>query len=137
MNANVIDESIRRDILAQMSAGESIRAICRKPGMPHVATVMRNLAADREFSEQYARAMLVRADMKFEELDDIGQKAEETESAVKVAGLRLKADNIKWQLARMNAKKYGDKMAIGGDPDNPLRVETVVRTIVDPSKREA
>jgi hypothetical protein len=71
---------------------------------------MRDLAADPDFSEQYARAMLVRADLKFDELDEIGQTAEETDSAVKIAGLRLKADNIKWQLARMNAKKYGDKL---------------------------
>lgn len=133
----MIGESVRRDILKMMASGESLRAICRMPGMPSRSHVMETIAGDADFADQYARAMLVRADVKFEELDEIGQKAEETESAVKVAGLRLKADNIKWQLARMNAKKYGDKVAVSGDPDNPLRVETVVRTIVDPSKREA
>ena len=46
----------------------------------------------------------------FEELDDVSEEAVKAETAVEVAGLRLKADNIKWKLARMNAKKYGDKL---------------------------
>ena len=62
------------------------------------------------FREQYARAFQLRADAKFEELDDVSDEAVNADSAVQVQGLRLKADNIKWQLARMNAKKYGDKV---------------------------
>ena len=43
-------------------------------------------------------------------LDDVSEQAVKAETAVEVAGLRLKADNIKWKLARMNAKKYGDRL---------------------------
>ena len=78
--------------------------------MPALRTVMQWLEKHDDFAQQYARAMLLRADAKFDELDDLSEEAEKAESAVKVQGLRLKADNLKWQLARMNAKKYGDRM---------------------------
>ena len=110
-------QSIRADILAEIATGRSLRSVCRDEGMPSIRQVMVWLDEDEEFAQQYARAMLVRADVKFDELDEVSQKAEDCESAVKVAGLRLKADNIKWQLARMNAKKYGDRTTteVNGD----------------------
>lgn len=110
-------ESTRADILRLMMQGESLSAICRQPGMPTRETVCAWLREDAEFSDGYARAVLVRADVKFEELDDVSEEAANAKSAVKVAGLRLKADNIKWQLARMNATKYGDRTTteVNGD----------------------
>lgn len=107
------------EIIARMAAGESLRSVCRTPGFPAPSTVIGWTVADAVFGEQYARACEARADTYFDRLDDIGDAAEAAESAVTVAGLRLKADNIKWQLARMAPKKYGDKLAIGGADDLP------------------
>lgn len=98
----------RTRVLEQIAAGESLRSICQKEGLPHIATVMRWLE-DETFREQYAHAIDMRARVKFEELDDVSEDAAAAESAVKIAGLRLKSDNIKWQLARMHAR-YGDKI---------------------------
>ena len=64
--------------------------------------------------------MVIRADRKFEELDDVSEKAALAKKAVTVQGLRLKADNIKWMIARMNSKKYGDRTVVAGDPGAPL-----------------
>ena len=97
-------------ICARMAEGASLRSVCRSEGMPSTSTVMRWLDEDAEFREQYARAMNMRADVKFEELDDVSEDAVMAESAVKIAGLRLKADNIKWQLGKMSPKKYGEKI---------------------------
>ena len=121
-------------ICARIAEGESLRAVCRDIKSPSIAEVMRWLAneANANFREQYARAILLRADAKFEELDDVSEEAVSADSAVKVQGLRLKADNIKWQLARMNAKKYGDKMALAGDAENPVVFEKIVREIIRP-----
>ena len=66
--------------------------------------------------------------MLFRSLDDVSADAVKAETAVEVAGLRLKADNIKWKLARMSPK-YSDKIDLnhGGQPDNPI---TVVETVI-------
>jgi len=96
--------------------------------------VMKWLNSQESFADQYARAIILRADAKFDELDDVSEEAAEADSAVKVQGLRLKADNIKWQLARMNAKKYGDKIQAEhtGADGGPLKFEEIRRTVVDP-----
>ena len=80
-------KSIRADILAEIASGRSLRSVCRDEGMPSIRQAMAWLDADEDFAQQYARAMLVRADVKFDELDEVSQKAEDCESAVKVAGL--------------------------------------------------
>lgn len=103
-------------VFARMALGSSLRAACEAEGLK-VPTVMLWVDEDPTLAEQYTRAMLARADAKFEELDDVSEQATKAESAVEVQGLRLKADNIKWQLARMNARKYGEKLAIGGAED--------------------
>jgi hypothetical protein len=82
--------------------------------------------------ERYARAMQARADAMFEDLADVSEEAVTAETAVQVQGLRLKADNIKWMAAKMAPKKYGDKLELAGDKDNPL----VVSWPVAPPKLE-
>lgn len=82
-------------------------------------TVLAWIDGDEERAENYARARDARAEITFESLDDVSKEAVDADTAVKVAGLRLKADNIKWKLARMAPKKYGDKMQVGGADDLP------------------
>ena len=128
------------DLICQRLAdGESLRAVCRDLKSPSITEVMRWLGdeANANFREQYARAFILRADAKFEELDDVSEEAVSADSAVKVQGLRLKADNIKWQLARMNAKKYGDKIeqTVQGQDGGPVKMEATIR-FVKPEPRE-
>lgn len=73
-------------------------------------TVANWVNGDPVRSEHYARAREDRADLYFDQLDDVSELAVTAATPVEVAGLRLKADNMKWKLARMNAKKYGDKL---------------------------
>jgi hypothetical protein len=63
--------------------------------------------------------MAIRAECKFDELDDVSALAVSAETAIQVAGLRLKADNIKWQIVKILPKKYGEKLALGGADDLP------------------
>lgn len=111
-------------ICERMAGGTSLRAILAEEGMPGYSTVMTWLNERPLFRDNYAHAILMRAEVKFHELDDVSEEAVMAETAVQVNGLRLKADNIKWQLARMNSKKYGDRTTLAGDPDAPLQVAT-------------
>ena len=65
-------------ICTRMGEGESLRSICRDDAMPALSTVFRWLAGDREFQEQYARAMDARATLLAEEILQISDVAAAT-----------------------------------------------------------
>ncbi|WP_368936078.1 ubiquitin carboxyl-hydrolase [Proteus penneri] len=96
------------DVCALIADGESLRSVCKRPGMPNTTKVMRWLREYHDFREQYAKAMESRADDVFEELFDIADDV--TEEPAAVAKARLRIDTRKWALARMSPKKYGDKV---------------------------
>lgn len=111
-------------ICQQIAGGMSLRAWAASNGFAQ-QTVVDWIGSDEARSVHYARAREEREEAKFESLEDIGEQAARAETAVEVAGLRLKADNLKWMLARMSPKKYGDKLELAGDPKAPLTVEIV------------
>ncbi|WP_313382820.1 ubiquitin carboxyl-hydrolase [Pantoea sp.] len=100
---------VAADICSLLADGESLRKVCDRPGMPNKATVFRWLAQHDEFRDQYAKATETRADAIFEEMFDIADNVAEEAAAVGKARLRI--DTRKWALARMNPKKYGDKVS--------------------------
>lgn len=100
---------VAADICSLLADGESLRKVCERPGMPAKATVFRWLAQHVEFRDQYAKATETRADTIFEEMFEIADEVAEEAAAVGKARLRI--DTRKWALARMNPKKYGDKVS--------------------------
>ncbi len=96
------------DICTLLADGESLRDVCRHPGMPNKATVFRWLAENEVFRDQYAKATDVRADVIFDEIIDIADSTEA--DAAEVAKSRLKIDARKWVLSRMAPKKYGERI---------------------------
>lgn len=100
---------VAADICSLLADGESLRKVCDRPGMPNKATVFRWLAQHEEFCDQYAKATETRADAIFEEMFDIADTV--TEEAAAVGKARLRIDTRKWALARMNPRKYGDKVS--------------------------
>ena len=100
---------VAADICSLLTDGESLRKVCERQGMPNKATVFRWLAQHDEFRDQYAKATETRADAIFEEMFDIADEVAEEAAAVGKARLRI--DTRKWALARMNPKKYGDKVS--------------------------
>lgn len=105
-------------ICEHVSGGESLLSWCNANKFAY-NTVLNWIEGNTERSANYARARDVREEQKFDDLETIGDQAACSESAVQVAGLRLKADNLKWKLARMNPKRFGDKVQHGGADDLP------------------
>lgn len=123
-------------------AGESLRSICRDDSMPARSTVHLWLAKDKGFSDHYARACDVRAEEVFDEMFEIADDAtndfmaQGEDGAWKVNGenvqrSRLRIDTRKWALARMNPKKYGEKIVneVVGKDGGPI-----VSTQIDAKK---
>jgi len=96
-------------ILSMMAEGESLRKCCKALDVP-IGTFLGWVDADSALAEQYAGARARMLDAQAEDLEEIGDQAAAAESAVEVAGLRLKSDNRKWLLSKLAPKKYGDKL---------------------------
>ena len=135
------DKEIFNTILARMMEGQSLSEICRADDMPARSTVNLWLASDPELSDKYARAAEVRADVLFDELMDIaddgtndwmerktadGSTGETVLNGEHVQRSRLRIDARKWALSKMQPKKYGDKLELGGTgPSGEIIFQTV------------
>lgn len=105
-------------VFALMAEGESLRKACAACGVPY-NTFLGWVDADPALADQYTRARAAMLDAQAEMLEDIADQAISATTAVEVAALRLKSDNRKWLLSKLAPKKYGDKLAIGGDDGMP------------------
>ena len=143
----VFTDEIAARICEEIADGRSLRSIvANDDGMPARSTVFKWLSENKQFSDLYARAKDAQADVLFEEILDIADEATTTVKSlgdgdevvvfdnVAVQRNRLRVDARKWMAGKLRPKKYGDKLEIAGDPDAPVKIETIKRVIVDPAK---
>ncbi len=103
-------------ICALLAAGDSLLKICEMKGMPTYRSVMRWVIKHEEFCHKYEMARKVQRERWAEEIIDIPDN-----SRGDVQRARLRVDSRKWVLARLEPRKYGDKMDFtsGGDKMAP------------------
>jgi hypothetical protein len=129
-------------ICLRIAEGESLREIVRSEGMPERATVYDWLLKKPDFADQYTRAREEQADTLADEIIAI---ADEQPEIIPVLDKRTgeliehKLDNafLQWQKNRIDArkwtamklkpKKYGERVALAGDADSPIKVEAEVQ----------
>lgn len=128
-------------ICERLADGESLRSICSSDGMPRQTTVFRWLAAHAEFRERYARAREAQADALFDECLEIADDAR-NDWMVKngkdsvgwelngehVQRSKLRIDARRWMAAKLQPKRYGDKVEVE---------QTGTLTIVTKEQRDA
>lgn len=124
----IFTQELADNICERIAGGESLRKISRDDDMPPVGTVLRWVAHDPIFREQYEAAMEQRAEYLFEEMFEIADETKldtiETETGERpnaewISRSRLRVDVRKWALSKMMPKKYGDKIQVGGAEDLP------------------
>lgn len=119
---------IAQHIIEQLSDGIPLRHICRADNMPAWRTVHDWIARDPILSASIARARELGADAIAEEcLTIMDEKPLEVED--EAGNRRYDPGSINWNknrveqrlklLAKWQPKKYGDKLALGGDADAP------------------
>lgn len=127
-------------ICARIASGESLRTICETESMPASSTVFLWLSKHAEFSEQYARAREAQTEALAEDILEIADDARNdwmerkhgdvvswVENGEAMQRSRLRVDARKWLMAKMAPKKYGDKVAIGGDADGaPITIRQII-----------
>lgn len=104
-------------ICARLAAGEPLVRICRDESLPDVVTVYRWIAAYEDFRNMYARAREDQADTLADEIAEIADSEDDPNKA------RVRIDARKWVAAKLKPRKYGEKLALAGDSEQPIRHE--------------
>ena len=118
-------EKILSDIFFNIAEGNTLRKQLKKHKISS-STFFKWIDSDEEKAKQYARALQLRAEAKFESIEeDYSEKPKiDPETGRIDTGWvqlqRLKIDAKKWELGKLNPKKYGDKIDItsGNKPIN-------------------
>jgi len=80
--------------------------------MPAISTVYLWLGKHQPFVEQYTRAKSDAADAMSEDILDISDDKD-----IDPNHKRIMVDTRKWLASKLKPKRYGDKLALGGDAD--------------------
>ena len=127
-------EIIARQVFNEMRQGLSAYKACVKVGLPQ-STLSRWLDEDRSLAEDYARAREELHEFIAAEILAIADApVPSTEKGGVDPGAiqkqRLQVDARKWLLSKLAPKKWGDKIEVSGDADNPLKIERIERVVV-------
>lgn len=112
------DPLLADEVLWLVAMGQSVRDIARMPGMPDESTIRYWSFADIDgFFPRYTRAKRGQMDVLVDSILDIAndQTAEPNDRRVRI-------DAIKWLASKFYPERFGDKLQVSGDPENPLRV---------------
>jgi hypothetical protein len=129
-----VDDETFQAILDDVAAGEFGYKACNAHGIPH-GTFWRILANDPARMETYTRArdhLLDRIADQIIELSDICRDGVRTKTypdgtVERITGdmierAKLQVDSRKWLLSKLAPKKYGDKLELSGDANNPIAI---------------
>jgi hypothetical protein len=118
------NDEIAEKICEHLAAGWSLVRTCQQEGYPNASTVFTWQQKHPEFREKYEDAQQRRTEFLSEQLTDI---ADETTGDVQRDKLRV--DTRKWVLARMNPKRWGDRVET--NHTGSVEIQQIKRTIVD------
>jgi len=119
-------------VLDGMRNGLSAFKACQVAGVPQ-STFSRWCDDDATLAESYARAREDLIERMATEIMDISDQdvgiTDGKKDWAAVQKHKLQVDSRKWLLSKLAPKKYGDKLELSGDNENPL-VHRIERLIV-------
>ena len=127
----VFDQKVADIICIGLSEGMSLRQILKADTtgvLPAQSTVYEWLLRQPAFAEQYARAREEQADTNADEIleiaDEMPPKFTDDKGRVYldqtyILWQKQRIEARKWTAMKLRPKKYGDKLALGGDADAP------------------
>jgi hypothetical protein len=119
-------------VLDGMRNGLSAFKACQDAGVPQ-STFSRWCDDDATLAESYARAREDLIERMATEIMDISDQdvgiTDGKKDWAAVQKHKLQVDSRKWLLSKLAPKKYGDKLELSGDNENPL-VHKIERLIV-------
>ncbi len=121
--------AICQAVLQGMRDGLSAFKSCQAAGVPH-STFMTWLKEDKELADNYAHAredLIERMANEVLELADseVPETGDGKRDWQAIQQRKLQVDSRKWLLSKLAPKKYGDRLELAGDKENPLQVQTI------------
>ena len=133
-------QEIEDDICARLSRGEPLRAICRTEGYPEWVTVYNWMESREGFSERVALARengveaiaqdtlaMIDAEPRYIEDAKGGTRID----AGYVQWLKLRTEQRMKLLACWSPNRYGNRVQVAGDKDNPLQMNIQATEMFD------
>jgi hypothetical protein len=130
---------IAEEIVQRLSEGEPLRQICRDDHMPEWRSIYNWMAQNEELSAAIAHAREIGQDAIAEDI--LSEISDEPERILSEGGgridsgyvqlIRARADIKLKLLAKWNPKRYGDRVALAGDAENPLKVDVEAKSLFD------
>lgn len=123
------DEIIQNVLDGMAIGGMSCFKACQAAGVPN-STFMRWVDADAKLAERYAHAredLIERMANEVLELADseVPETGDGKRDWQAIQQRKLQVDSRKWLLSKLAPKKYGDRLELAGDKENPLQVQTI------------
>jgi hypothetical protein len=122
-------DAICQAVLQGMRDGLSAFKACQAAGVPQ-STFNRWVDADVKLAEDYAHAredLIERMANEVLELadSDVPETGDGKRDWQAIQQRKLQVDSRKWLLSKLAPKKYGDRLELAGDKENPLQVQTI------------
>ena len=142
-------QAIFEDILDEIIDGRAIRNILKDKGMPRALSFFQWLKSRPDWQEQYSYACELRQELLFEKMMEIAENPETGEEITldhngtkivqkdMIQHRNLKVNTLKWQLAKLNPKKYGDKVDLTTDGEKLPSDQKVTWNFIDAKKPKA
>jgi hypothetical protein len=127
---------LAQEICQRLSEGEPLRQICRDDHMPAWQKIYEWMVKDAELSGAIARAREVGQDAMAERA--YLEMYQEPERILSEGGgkidpghvqlVKARAEITLKLLAKWNPKRYGDRVELAGDKENPLQINAQIET---------
>jgi hypothetical protein len=119
------------EICQRLSNGEPLRQICRDDHMPAWTAVYSWMSRDATLSERIAQAREAMAEKAYAEMYDEPERML-TEGGGRIDPgyvqlVKARAEITLKLLAKWNPKRYGDRIAVAGDAESPIKVEAEIK----------
>jgi len=111
-------KALATKLCAMLSAGDSLKRSCELKSFPSITTVFRWIASNDAFRDMYEKAVEQRVEVHIEGLIDIAD-----DPSLHPQDKRVRIDTRKWIASKLKHRKYGDKVEVSGNPDQPQIVK--------------
>lgn len=150
-NSVTYSEELMDYICQEIACGRGLSEICKNdPNMPERMNVMKWVYKYPDALLKYSLAQKFRAESFADEILDIADdsskdivtRVNEKGKSYQMVDLdhinraRLRVDSRKWLMTAFNRSKFGDKVAVGGDPTAPPVRHAIEFVITDPAEPE-
>lgn len=118
-------EEIADLICHELMLGASLNAICQRPGMKDMSTVLRWLQIHEPFAAKYARAREIQAEVRADEIGEIadnpqmgetrtykGDGTVEVKEGDMLEHRKLRIATRQWYAEKLRPKVYGNKLGV-------------------------